>query len=83
MPSEFQTILMALQSDLNGIMLSSIAANQALSNILGLYNGAEYSYDKNERYTHKWTVALDSLANALESFQHNATRLEAYLNGER
>ena len=83
MPSEFQTILMALQGDLNRIMLSSIAANQALSNMLGLYNDAEYSYDKNKRYTHKWAVALDSLANALESFQYNTTRLEDYLNGER
>ena len=81
MPSEFQMIMMSLQSDLNSIMLSSVAANHALSNILGLYSDeSEYSYDRNKLYVSKWAVALGSLSNALESFQRDSARLEEYLN---
>lgn len=80
MPSEFQMILMALQSDLNGIMLSSVAANQAIANMLGLYSDEEYSEDKNKRCVSKWSIALTGLADALESFQSNIVRLEGYLD---
>lgn len=82
MPSEFQMILMSLQSDLNAIMLSSIAANQSLANMLGLYNDEEYSVDKSKQYTKKWGLALECLADALEAFQRDAGRLEDYINGK-
>ena len=81
MPSEFQLILMSLQGDLNNIMLSSLAANHALSNILGLYSDdTEYSLDKNKMYISRWTIAMDSLTNALEAFNRDSNKLEEYLN---
>lgn len=84
MLSEFQRILIALQSDLNGIMLSSVAANQALSGMIGLYSDTEeYSHEVASKYVSKWTIALHSLSDALEAFQNDAGRLEEYLNAER
>lgn len=56
MPSEFQMILMGLQSDLNNIMLTSIAANQALSNMLGLYSDEVCSVDKSRQYVSRWAI---------------------------
>lgn len=82
MPSDFQMILIALQSDLNAIMLSSIAANQALANMLGLYSDEEYSADKSKYYTKKWSLSLTCLSDALEAFQRDAGRLEDYINGK-
>ena len=83
MPSDFQMILMSIQGDLNAIMLSSIAANQALANMLGVYSDEEYSVDKSKMYTHKWSLALACLADALEAFQRDAGKLEDYINGQR
>lgn len=83
MPSEFQKILMSMQSDLNALTLSSVAANQALYKMLSLYGDEEYSVDKNRQCTKNWSIALDTLANALDAFMKDACKLEEYINGQR
>lgn len=83
MPSEFQMILMSLQGDLNNLTLSSLAANQAITGILGLYSDdEEFSLEKNKRCVSKWAVALNGLDHALNSFLTNVNRLEDYLDGK-
>lgn len=83
MPSEFQKIMMSLQGDLNNLTLCSLAANQAISGMLGLYSDEdEYSEEHNKQYVHKWSIALGGMGDAITSFLSNVSRLEDYISGK-
>lgn len=85
MPSEFQTLLKNLQSDLNVITVSAAAANHSLSGMIEGYTDpyGEHSKETRMNCVSNWSKSIDVLTEALESFSNNGAKLMEYLNGQR
>lgn len=85
MPSEFQKILMAMQSDLNAITISAVASNLALSRMLSMYedNMQEFSPAKHKQCADDWSKTLNALTSAIEAFGADGLRLQEYIDGKK
>lgn len=71
---------MQMQTDLNKVTLDCIEANSSITDIIGLYDGQWHDRAAISHVTARWSKALDALADSLEKFQADASKLEEYLN---